>query len=324
MMRRAWPRILALTWIGFAVLLRRARPRRRERRLPRVPRRRRGREAVPRLGAPGAGVRLLPPGRRAERGLRARHARRAGGLHRVPRRRRRSGTRRASTARCSRRAARWGRWRRTAGTATAPTTSGPRPTPPRPRTSSTSRSRAASATARAPRSRAAHEMAQTSILRNYSMSLHAKGVYEKGLIGAAVCTSCHTAHDILPRTDPASSIHPDHVVETCRKCHQRDRAGPREGDRGPALGGGAGPHPRLRRLPRAARAAPPEGHPARRDRQEPRVQREVPRLPRPGRVQGPRRSSGTASPSRSTSTGTPTTPAPTEPPAGPAASATAT
>ena len=66
-----------------------------------------------------------------------------------------------------------------------------------------------------------HEMAQTSILRNYSMSLHAKGVYQKGLIGAAVCTSCHTAHDILPRTDPASSVHPDHVVETCRACHQR-------------------------------------------------------------------------------------------------------
>jgi len=66
-----------------------------------------------------------------------------------------------------------------------------------------------------------HKMRQTSILRNYSMSLHANGVYQKGLVGAAVCTSCHSAHDILPSTDPASTVNPDHVVETCRKCHGR-------------------------------------------------------------------------------------------------------
>lgn len=36
---------------------------------------------------------------------------------------------------------------------------------------------------------------------------------------AANCGSCHGYHKILPSTDPGSTIHRTHLVETCGKCH---------------------------------------------------------------------------------------------------------
>jgi formate dehydrogenase gamma subunit len=36
---------------------------------------------------------------------------------------------------------------------------------------------------------------------------------------AANCGSCHGYHKILPSSDPNSTIHRDHLVETCGKCH---------------------------------------------------------------------------------------------------------
>lgn len=36
---------------------------------------------------------------------------------------------------------------------------------------------------------------------------------------AANCASCHGHHKILPSSDPSSSIHKSHLVETCGKCH---------------------------------------------------------------------------------------------------------
>ncbi len=38
--------------------------------------------------------------------------------------------------------------------------------------------------------------------------------------GIASCDECHTAHSILPSTDPASSLFGTNRVETCAKCHQ--------------------------------------------------------------------------------------------------------
>ena len=35
----------------------------------------------------------------------------------------------------------------------------------------------------------------------------------------ANCDSCHGHHRILPSSDPESTIHPTHLVETCGKCH---------------------------------------------------------------------------------------------------------
>jgi cytochrome b subunit of formate dehydrogenase len=35
----------------------------------------------------------------------------------------------------------------------------------------------------------------------------------------ANCASCHGVHNILPRSDPASTIHPTHLAQTCGACH---------------------------------------------------------------------------------------------------------
>jgi formate dehydrogenase gamma subunit len=40
----------------------------------------------------------------------------------------------------------------------------------------------------------------------------------------ASCTSCHGVHNILPESDPASTINDANLVETCAKCHEE--AGP--------------------------------------------------------------------------------------------------
>ncbi|HEY3216858.1 MAG TPA: hypothetical protein VGK93_10235 [Candidatus Eisenbacteria bacterium] len=66
-----------------------------------------------------------------------------------------------------------------------------------------------------------YHIPQDSILQNYSESIHGEGLYKKGLLTTAVCTSCHTAHDILPHTDPRSSIARQNVARTCTRCHVR-------------------------------------------------------------------------------------------------------
>ena len=41
----------------------------------------------------------------------------------------------------------------------------------------------------------------------------------------ATCNACHGNHAILPGSDPASPIHPSHLVQTCAECHPRSNAG---------------------------------------------------------------------------------------------------
>lgn len=53
----------------------------------------------------------------------------------------------------------------------------------------------------------------------YSTSVHGQRLFELGDERVATCTSCHTAHSIRPPSDPASSIHPLRVAETCGHCH---------------------------------------------------------------------------------------------------------
>ena len=64
-----------------------------------------------------------------------------------------------------------------------------------------------------------HEISQDRILEHYSMSIHGEGLFRQGLTVTAVCTSCHTAHDIRSHTDPKSSIHANNVGKTCESCH---------------------------------------------------------------------------------------------------------
>jgi hypothetical protein len=60
---------------------------------------------------------------------------------------------------------------------------------------------------------------QDHILENFSESIHGEGLLRKGLIVAPSCASCHTAHSILPHTDPDSSIARRNIARTCTKCH---------------------------------------------------------------------------------------------------------
>jgi len=60
---------------------------------------------------------------------------------------------------------------------------------------------------------------QHEIIEHYTESIHGKGLLKSGLTVTATCTSCHTAHHVLPRTDPESSINASHVPATCGQCH---------------------------------------------------------------------------------------------------------
>ena len=57
------------------------------------------------------------------------------------------------------------------------------------------------------------------ILENYSESIHGEGLLKKGLVVAANCSSCHTAHNIRSHSDPASSIARQNIARTCTRCH---------------------------------------------------------------------------------------------------------
>ncbi|MFH1372864.1 MAG: hypothetical protein ABII79_03605 [bacterium] len=64
-----------------------------------------------------------------------------------------------------------------------------------------------------------YDIHEDSILLHYSQSIHGYGLYTQGLIVTAVCTDCHTAHNVRDHTDPESSIHRGNVATTCLKCH---------------------------------------------------------------------------------------------------------
>ncbi len=57
------------------------------------------------------------------------------------------------------------------------------------------------------------------IIERYTESIHGKGLMKSGLTVTAMCTNCHTAHDILPRSDSLSSVNPANLPRTCGKCH---------------------------------------------------------------------------------------------------------
>ncbi|MEK7287993.1 MAG: cytochrome b/b6 domain-containing protein [Elusimicrobiota bacterium] len=57
------------------------------------------------------------------------------------------------------------------------------------------------------------------IVSHYVESIHGKGLLKSGLLVAATCASCHTAHRELPAGDPASSVNKNNVAATCAQCH---------------------------------------------------------------------------------------------------------
>ncbi|MBU0716717.1 MAG: hypothetical protein KJ749_00580, partial [Planctomycetes bacterium] len=64
-----------------------------------------------------------------------------------------------------------------------------------------------------------HNIPEEQIVQRYKQSIHGEGLFKQGLVVTAVCTSCHTGHNVRPHTDPKSTIHKDQVRKTCMKCH---------------------------------------------------------------------------------------------------------
>jgi hypothetical protein len=57
----------------------------------------------------------------------------------------------------------------------------------------------------------------------YDKSFHGIA-HSMGSVTVANCSSCHGFHDILPSTDPRSSIHVSNIPSTCGKCHPKASA----------------------------------------------------------------------------------------------------
>ena len=60
---------------------------------------------------------------------------------------------------------------------------------------------------------------QHQIIERYTESIHGKGLLQSGLTVTATCTSCHTAHRVLPRSDASSSVNPRNLPATCGRYH---------------------------------------------------------------------------------------------------------
>jgi predicted CXXCH cytochrome family protein len=52
----------------------------------------------------------------------------------------------------------------------------------------------------------------------YNTTIHGKA-YALGYLKSARCSDCHGAHEIRAVNDAASKVGPQHVVQTCQKCH---------------------------------------------------------------------------------------------------------
>ena len=57
-------------------------------------------------------------------------------------------------------------------------------------------------------------------VRNYEATYHGKVAKIGFPARVAGCADCHASHNILPKTDPRSSIHPANLEKNCGRCHQ--------------------------------------------------------------------------------------------------------
>ncbi len=59
---------------------------------------------------------------------------------------------------------------------------------------------------------------RTDQLSQYKTSVHGK-LFAAGDTKVAVCTDCHSVHDLRAPSDPASTVNPVNVANTCAHCH---------------------------------------------------------------------------------------------------------
>ena len=59
---------------------------------------------------------------------------------------------------------------------------------------------------------------RTDQLAQYLTSVHGRRL-ARGDSKVAVCTDCHSVHDIRPASNPVSTVHPLNIANTCGRCH---------------------------------------------------------------------------------------------------------
>jgi nitrate/TMAO reductase-like tetraheme cytochrome c subunit len=64
-----------------------------------------------------------------------------------------------------------------------------------------------------------HGIKAGNVYQLYMDSIHGRALSRSGLLVAANCSDCHTAHAIKPKTDRASTVFPANVPATCGRCH---------------------------------------------------------------------------------------------------------
>lgn len=65
----------------------------------------------------------------------------------------------------------------------------------------------------------AYKGSEHEIIKNYTMSIHGKGLLKSGLMVTATCIDCHTSHREMPASDPRSTVNRENIPGTCGKCH---------------------------------------------------------------------------------------------------------
>ena len=63
----------------------------------------------------------------------------------------------------------------------------------------------------------------TTVVNDFLASTHGQHLQRVGNEQSATCTSCHARHAMRAKDDPASSVAPNALVNTCGQCHQNAR-----------------------------------------------------------------------------------------------------
>jgi hypothetical protein len=58
------------------------------------------------------------------------------------------------------------------------------------------------------------------VFAQFEDSIHGRALLAKGLVVAPNCASCHTAHEVRKKSDPASHVFRTNVIGTCTTCHE--------------------------------------------------------------------------------------------------------
>jgi formate dehydrogenase gamma subunit len=57
----------------------------------------------------------------------------------------------------------------------------------------------------------------------FRYSAHSVALLENNVIESACCTCCHSSHQILPPSNPESTVYPTKIQQDCRACHADER-----------------------------------------------------------------------------------------------------